>query len=176
MAFIIVNSGTEVLSFAEYEDITNRDGRLFAANEGLTSAIVEDLLIRSTERILTQIRATGWWVDYYINQNGSTSYSSVADIPAVDAINIKARQNDFTDLCVYSAMYEYVLPKVANFGDEEDATFSKIGYYETKFNNLFDELIEAGDWYDFSGDGTIVSSEKQPGIALLDKDRLVRVR
>lgn len=176
MAFIIVNSGTEVLSFAEYDDIINRDARLFASNEGLTVDIVEDLLIRSTERILTQIRATGWWIDYYIDQSGSSVLNSVADIPPVDAINIKARVNDFTDLCVYSAMYEYVLPKVANFGDEEDATFSKIGYYETKFKNLFDELITAGDWYDFSGDGTIASNEKQPGRSLIDKDRLIRIR
>jgi len=176
MAFIIVNSGTEVLSFAEHDDITNRDARLFNANEGLTETIVEDLLIRSTERILTKIRATGWWMDYYLNQNGSTSITTTADIPSVDAIKILDRQNDFTDLCVYGAMYEYVLPKVANFGDEEDATFSKIGYYETKFNGLFDELITAGDWYDFDGDDSVESSEKQPSRSLINKDRLVRVR
>ena len=87
MAFI--KSGATVLSFAEYQDIVDRDQRLFEANEGLTIDIVEDQLIRSTERILTEFRASDWWKDYYGSQGGSVSR---VDIPALDSNKIIARK------------------------------------------------------------------------------------
>lgn len=173
MAFITVDN--TVISFAIFEDATNRDQRLFEANEGLTEELVEDMLIRSTERILAKIRATSWWVDYYADLSGG-SFRTKADIPAVNPNLIIDRQSDFTDLCVYSAFFEYVMPKVADFGNEEDAAYQKITYYKSKADGLFDELIRAGDWYDFDNDGVIASSEKKPGPSLVNYDRMVRVR
>ena len=38
-----------------------------------------------------------------------------------------------------------------------------MGYYTNKADSLFDELVTAGDWYDFDDDGTVESDEKQPG-------------
>jgi hypothetical protein len=168
MAFII-ESGTTI-SFAEYDDCYSRDQRLFENNEGLTDDIVEDLLIRATERILTKLRASDWWRDYYRRRN-SVGISSVADIPALDIDKIKARQNDFTDLCVYTALAEYVLPRVADFGSEDNAERQKIGYYNNKSESLFGELVTAGDWYDFDNDGTIASSEKEVGTFNLKRIR-----
>jgi hypothetical protein len=161
MSFII--SGQTVLSFAEFQDVVDIDQRLFEANEGLTDDVVEDLLIRSTERILTELRATDWWRSYYKDRDSSRQYNTVADIPALDPTKILARQNDFTDLCVFKALGEYILPKIADFGTEENAERQKMGYYVQKSTALFNELVTAGDWYDFSGDGTIVSDEKSPG-------------
>ena len=168
MAFII-DSGTTI-SFAEYDDVYNRDQRLFENNEGLTDDIVEDILIRSTERILTKLRASDWWRNYYRSRS-NTALSSVSDIPALDIDKIKARQNDFTDLCVYTALAEYVLPKVADFGNEDNAERQKIGYYNNKSEALFGELVTAGDWYDFDDDGTIASSEKEAGTFNLKRIR-----
>jgi|TARA_B110000285_G_C14930515_1_gene517107 hypothetical protein len=160
MAFIIESGNT--LSFAEYDDVYNRDQRLFENNEGLTDDIIEDILVRSTERILTQLRASEWWKSYYLDRS-SVGITSSADIPSLDAGKIKARLNDFTDLCVYTALAEYILPKVADFGNEDNAERQKIGYYNNKSESLFGELITAGDWYDFDNDGTISSDEKDPG-------------
>lgn len=160
MAFI-VESGS-VISFAEYNDLLARDSRVIENNESLTDDIVEDQLIRSTERILSKIRNTTWWQDYYM-RNSSDSIRTRADIPALDADKIKDRQNDFTDLCVYTALSEFILPKVADFGNEEDAERNKMGYYQNKADKLFQELVSAGDWYDFDDDGSIVSGEKEPG-------------
>ena len=161
MAFI--NDGTTVISFAEYQDVVDRDSRLFETNESLSEDVVEPLLIRATERLLTKFRSSDWWVGYYVNRNGSTSYSSVADIPALDPERIRARVNDFTDLCVYAALGEFILPKIADFGTEDNAERQKMGYYVAKAEALFGELITAGDWYDFDDSGTISSSEKSPG-------------
>lgn len=161
MAFIIENSIT--VSFADFSDVLVKDQRLFEANEGLSDDIVEQHLIRATERVLAKIRASAWWQNYYVNRSTSSTFNTVADIPAVDPDKIKARQNDFTDLCVYTAFNEYILPVIADFGNEDSAERKKMGYYAQKAEQLFGELITAGDWYDFNDDDTITSSEKQPG-------------
>ena len=161
MAFIIENS--TVTSFADFQDVVDIDQRLFESNEGLSDDIVEQHLVRATERILSKLRASAWWQSYYVNRSTNTSYQTVADIPALDPNKIRARQNDFTDLCVYTALGEYILPSIADFSKEDSAERQKMGYYVQKADGLFGELISAGDWYDFDDDDTIASNEKQPG-------------
>ena len=130
MAFI--ETSTTVYSFAEYSDVTARDGRLFVENEGLTQTVVEDLLVRSTERILSQLRASDWWANMYISKTANASLKTRADIPALDAKKILARKSDFTDLCVYHSMHEFILPKVADFADEGNAERQKTQLLPTK--------------------------------------------
>lgn len=161
MAF--VEEAGEITSFAEFQDVVNKDQRLFEANEGLSDDIIDTQLVRATERILTKIRSSSWWRSYYVNRNTVTVINTVADVPAVDASRIIARQNDFTDLCVYVALSEFILPSIADFGNEDNAERQKMGYYKQKADELYAELITAGDWYDFDDDGTISSAEKQPG-------------
>jgi len=169
MAFIVVNN--QIISFADYDDVVARDQRLFDANEGLTDDLIEDLLIRATERILAKIRSSSWWKSYYVARNNAIVYNTVADIPAVDPDKIMARQNDFTDLCVYTALSELVLPMIADFGNENNSERQKMGYYTGKADSLLTELITAGDWYDFDGDSTIESTEKSPGQVNLKRVR-----
>ena len=161
MAFIIENN--TVTSFADFQDVVAKDQRLFEANEGLSDDIIEQQLIRSTERVLDKFRATDWWRSYYIRRSPTSTYQTVADIPALDPNLIKDRQNDFTDLCVYTALADYILPSIADFGNEDSSERQKMGYYTQKADSLFAELISAGDWYDFDGSGTVTSDDKQPG-------------
>jgi hypothetical protein len=173
MAFIL--SGSNVISFAEYEDVLATDQRLFEANEGFTEVIVEDALIRGTTRILDKIRSTGWWRSYYVQQSGGQNpnifTSTLISVPAPVGANIKARQADFTDLCVYYVLAEMLYPKIADFGNTDSAERQKIGFYDEKFRELLKELLEDGDWYDFSGDGIIDAKEKAPS-----RQNLVRTR
>lgn len=164
MAFI--QQGNTVYSFADYNDVVAKDSRLFAANEGLSMDVVEEALVRSTERIIDMIRASDWWKGYYIQQSNG-NYSNVVigqsvSVPAPQAYLILTRRNDFTDLCVYHALSEYLYPSVADFGNPDSAERQKLGFYNTKFRELFDELIEDGDWYDFNADGNIAKAEKSP--------------
>ena len=53
-----ISDGQNIVSFAEYQDVLDMDQRVFEANEGLTDDVVDALLVRSTQRILTLIRAT----------------------------------------------------------------------------------------------------------------------
>jgi len=173
MAFIL--STGNVISFAEYEDVLAIDQRLFEANEGLTEVIVEDALVKATNRILSQLRSTDWWKSYYYRQNnggGVVSFPAGGVIaPALNPNKIEARKQDFTDLCVYYALAETLLPRVADFGNADTAERQKIGFYDEKYRALLKELIEAGDWYDFDDNGSIADTEKQPS-----KVNLVRVR
>lgn len=169
MAFL--QNGTTTISFAEYDDVVTADQRLFEANEGLTDDVVEDALIRATQRILVLFRNTDWWRSYYLTRATDFVANTVADIPALDPNRIADRQADFTDLCVYYALYNYVLPKIADFSTEDNAERAKIGFYQGKFDRLFGELIDAGDWYNFDGSGAITSAEKQPGFYNLRRVR-----
>ena len=72
---------------------------------------------------------------------------------------------------IYFALFEYLLPSVADFGIETSAEVAKIKFYKDQYNILFKELIEAGDFYDFSGDGTVGTTERMPV-----KINLVRTR
>jgi len=162
MAFI--ETAAQVISFATYDDVVARDGRIFVENEGLSQTVVEDLLVRSTARVLSQLRASDWWVTLYLKQSGGSGIQSRADIPELDAKNILSRKDDFTDLTVYHCLHEFILPKIADFGREDNAERQKIGFYQQKYDALFGELITAGDWYDFDEDDIIESSEKDPGV------------
>jgi len=172
MAFIY--QGTTFYSFADYDDVVAKDSRLFQANEGLTSDVVEDALIRSTQRILDMIRSSDWWKSYYIRQSGSYADVVVGQsilVPALNPFQILARQNDFTDLCVYHSLSEYLLAKVADFGNPDSAERQKLGFYNEKFRGLFDELVTAGDWYDFTNNGTVTDAEKYPYVMNLRRVR-----
>lgn len=170
MAF--VEFGSTVLAFATSDDLRNLDTRLFEQNEGLDDDYLDDQLIRSTARILSLLRATDWWQQYYMNMSTSGQpINTAADIPPLDPILIQARQSDFTDLTCYYALFNYILPYVADFSNADSAEYKKMGYYEQKYNGLFAELIVAGDWYNFNDDSTITSAEKMPGVSNLRRVR-----
>ena len=169
MAFI--TNGGVTISFAEYSDVLDADQRLFEANEGLTDDVIELSLVRSTERILNLFRMSDWWRDLYVQKTQNFQPSTRADIPALEIGRIRARQKDFTDLCVYYALWNYILPKIADFSKEDNAERAKIGFYQGKYQFLFDELVNSGDWYDFDNSGTISSNEKMPGNYALKRIR-----
>lgn len=170
-----INSNGTVISFATYDDVVEIDRRIFETNEGLTDEVVEGALIRSTERILDAIQTTDWWKSYWVRMSASTTSLIVGFndviVPAPDPTLIRGSQNDFTDLCVYFALSEYILPSVADFGNPDSAERQKVGFYDAKYRTLFQELIDRGDWYDFDNDGVVVATEKVP-----TRTNLVRVR
>jgi hypothetical protein len=177
MAFINPNN-SGVIAFAEYTDVTATDQRVFEANEGIAdSTMVEDLTEKATSRILQLIRNTDWWKRYYLveaseqQRTATQTRNGFVDAPLPDADLILRRQADFTDLCVYFTLYEYLLPKVADFSTEDNAEVRKIGFYRTKFDELFRELIGDGTWYDFDASGTVTRDEKMP-----TNTNLVRIR
>ena len=75
--------------------MTETDSRLFVANEALTEDVVTDLLVRSSAKILSNIRSTNWWRSYFVIQDkGATTITTVADIPSPSGLKIKARRDE----------------------------------------------------------------------------------
>ena len=169
MAFITVSGN--VVSFAEYTDVLQKDQRLLEENEiripaesgfGDLQDFIEDMLRKSTQRILLKIKASTWWQGY--NAFVGNPISDLNVLPNVnpnliDPGNLLGRRQQFTDLCVYYAIKEYILPLVAQFG-ETSADMTKIDYYGRKFEDLYNELIAIADWYDFDNSGSVQDSEK----------------
>jgi hypothetical protein len=118
------------------------------------------MLTKATDRINIKFKASSWYQGY-LNYTGQ-SVSNPALMPDFNPNYILSRQQEFTDLCVFYALYYYLLPLIADFSDEDNgsAEVQKIKYYEDKFQGLFNELIALADWYDADGDGTIENSEK----------------
>lgn len=169
MSFISV-SGI-VTSFCDYDDVIERDQRILEANEidvtpfADTEELIEDFARRSTQKIIYEIKDTDWWKGYFIiKDGGATNISTLSyiDVPVPTTNKFVGRQQDWTDLCVYKTFYEYLLPKVADFSNEDSAEVKKIGFYREKYQSLFRTLIDAGDWYDFDGSGAITNQEKMP--------------
>lgn len=165
MAFII--SGQTVVSYAEASDVKDKDQRVFESNEiafadapdqpANLDDYIEDLTTKSTARISRKIRASARWREYL---GLTTGYQSVNDLPEFDPNRIKSRKSDFTDMCCYYTLKEYLLPKVADFGNPESPEVQKIKYYENKFEDLFTELMDMMDWYDADDDGSVEEAEK----------------
>lgn len=158
----IIKSGGEVLSFARYEDVVEIDSRVFEANELGTlterQEIVEDMLIRSTDRLVQKLKASSWW-RVYNNVAISGNLGVGITIPTPDKSKLQRRE-DWTELCVYHTLKEYLYPKIADFGVEGSAEVQKINFYEGKFNALWEELMASGDFYDTDKDGVVEESEK----------------
>lgn len=171
MAFI-TNASGNVISFAEYTDLLQKDQRFLESNQikipaesGFTDItdFLEDLCEKSTDRILLKIKASTWWQAY--NAYVGTPISNLNVLPnlnpdRIDPGNALGRQQQFTDMCVYYTFKEYLFPLVAEFGNDESPEVAKIQYYDAKFNDIFNELISIADWYDADGDGTVEDSEK----------------
>lgn len=149
------------VSFATYDDLIQRDQRILEANEGLTQPEIDEYLRQASQRMLTQIRNTGWW-NLAWNKINPALNNDPRVLPVVNPSLIRAREQEFKDLNIYFALYEYIYPSVADFGNPESAEVAKIKFFQDQYNRLFDELIQSGDWYDFDNDKTIQTSEKFP--------------
>jgi hypothetical protein len=188
MAFVTNQSGN-VISFADSFDCKDIDQRFFEANEvnytdaaspafGSLDEYIDVLCEKSTDRILFKLKASNWWRNY--NGHVGNTVTNLDNLPDVNPDNIKSRQQDFTDMCVYYTLKEYLVPKIADFSSEESQDVAKIKYYEQKFQDMFDELTAIADWYDYDGDGTIESGEKMTSYRMTRRTRgqryITRVR
>ena len=165
MAFITV--GGVVTSYAEYTDVLQKDQRILEANEIVVPAesgfadvteFIEDMLTKATSRINLKIKASAWWMSY-LNYTGTT-VTRPELAPDFDPSRIITRKQEFTDMCVYYCFKEYLLPLIADFGEDTSPEVQKIKYYEAKFNDIFNELLAIADWYDADDDGTVEEAEK----------------
>ena len=165
MAFIIVSGN--VVAFADALDVKDKDQRLFESNEinysdvpdnpGNLNNYLEDLTTKGTARICQKVRASAEWRTY-LNQMGVSVDPN--NPPVFNPNLVLSRKMDFADMCAYYTLKEYILPKIADFGNPESPEVQKIKYYDSKFTDLFQELMSMLDWYDLNTDGAVNENEK----------------
>jgi hypothetical protein len=157
--------GKKFLSFANFDDVVLRDSRIFESNEGLTEEVIDDLLMLASQYILDKIRGEDWWKSYQFKLNPSLA-QDVRRLPQVNPDQIKFRLQAFKDLNVFIALSDYILPKVADFSKDrtgaDTAEIAKIKFYRERAQDTLKEILDAGDWYDFSNNGTIDINERMP--------------
>ena len=159
MATITDGSGT-ILSFARYEDVKAMDSRVFDSNEMGTEAeteeLVNDMLIRSTSRVMSLVKNSTFWLKYTSTISTTAGPGTVVPTPSISKIK---RLEDFEELVVYHTLYQYLLPRFADMGDEVSNEVAKIAFYKDAFNELWDVLQTNGDFYDDDGSGTVDNDE-----------------
>jgi hypothetical protein len=171
MAFI-TNGAGDVISFAEYTDVVQKDQRIFESNNlkipaesgfNTIQEFIEDQLEKSTQRILLKLKASTWWTNYlsYVGQ-GVMNPNVIPNVNPnlIDPGNALGRRQQFTDMCVYYNFAQYLFPLIAEFGNDESPEVQKIQYYDAKFNDIFNELISIADWYDADNDGIVEADEQ----------------
>ncbi len=181
MAFLTNLTGN-VVSFAEFTDVVQKDQRIFESNNlkipaesgfASTEDYVEDMLQKSTNRILLKMKTSAWWSTYN-NYTGNTfEFNNLPNVnpDRIDPGNALGRRQQFTDMCVYYCFKEYIMPLYAEFGNDESPELAKITYYDAKFNDIFQELLSVADWYDADGDGTVETDEKLTTFARTRRSR-----
>ena len=67
----------------------------------------------------------------------------------------------FTRASVYHVLGHYIYPRLSTFDPAGDSFREKLTYYQNKFNEEFDLILQEGVKYDTDSDGSISSSEQQ---------------
>jgi len=146
MAFI-TNATGNVISFAEYTDVVQKDQRIFESNNlkipeesGFLTVqdYVENILEKSTNRILLKMKTSAWWSTYNSYTGNTYEFNNLPNInpDRIDPGNTLGRQQQFTDMTVYYSISQYIAPLFAEFGNDESPEVAKIQYYDNKFNDI----------------------------------------
>lgn len=111
-------------------------------------------LLRSEDDVVRKIKGD-WW--------------NVSHTPS-DFDKTKLVEGEWTRAVVYHALAYYILPKLANFGDE-DTFLAMRDFYESRYAEEMDEVFAAGVSYDFDGDSVI---NEETEVRRTTQTRLVR--
>ena len=109
MAFI-VDGSSNVISFADFSDVVQKDQRILESNKikipaesgfADTTDFIEDMLQKSTDRILLKIKASSWWQSY--NAYVGNPISDLSALPNVNPTLIDL----FTELLMMADWYDF---------------------------------------------------------------------
>ena len=123
-----------------------------------TATETTNFLLQTTNDILRQLRVE-WWSVY--NQN---VYTDITVLNTAEMDNTKVNLDQFERAGVYLFLGRFYLPALTKFRPEtEKDRFERMAeYYMSEYNKEFRSILEDGDEYDATADGTIQVSEREP--------------
>ena len=136
---------------------------------GISTSATEttNFLAQTTNDILRQLRIE-WWPVYKTN-----IFTDITVLNTAEMVNTKVNLDQFERAGVYLFLGRFYLPALSKFRPEtEKDRFERMAeYYMSEYNKEFRLILEDGVEYDSTGDGSIVSNEREP---LHGSRRLVR--
>ena len=136
---------------------------------GISTSATEttNFLAQTTNDILRQLRIE-WWPVYKTN-----IFTDITVLNTAEMVNTKVNLDQFERAGVYLFLGRFYLPALSKFRPETDKDrFERMAeYYMSEYNKEFRLILEDGVEYDSTGDGSIVSNEREP---LHGSRRLVR--
>ena len=132
-----------------------------------TATETTNFLAQTTNDILRALRIE-WWPVYKTN-----IFTDITVLNTAEMVNTKVNLDQFERAGVYLFLGRFFCPALSKFRPEaEKDRFERMGeFYMSEYNKEFRLILEDGVEYDSTGDGSIVSNEREP---LHGSRRLVR--
>ena len=148
-------------------DVTKYQPDAFGFGIGATDTEAVNFFAQTTNDILRQLRVE-WWQTYKTN-----IFTDITVLNTAEMVDTKVNLDQFERAGVYLFLGRFYLPALTKFRPETDKDrFERMGeYYMSEYNKEFRLILEDGVEYDSTGDGSIVSNEREP---LHGSRRLVR--
>ena len=127
---------------------------------GIASGDTEttNFFAQTTNDILRQLR-TEWWSVYKTNV-----YTDITVLNTNEMDNTKVNLDQFERAGVYLFLGRFLCPALSKFRPEteKDRFERMVEHYMSEYNKEFQSILEDGVEYDSTGDGSIVSNEREP--------------
>jgi len=148
-------------------DVTKYQPDAFGFGIGATDTEAVNFFAQTTNDILRQLR-TEWWSVYKTNV-----YTDITVLNTNEMDNSKVNLDQFERAGVYLFLGRFLCPALSKFRPEteKDRFERMVEHYMSEYNKEFQSILEDGVEYDSTGDGSIVSNEREP---LHGTRRLVR--
>lgn len=147
-------TGADVITAA---DITKYQPDAFGFGIASTDTEAVNFFSQTTNDILRQLRIE-WWPVYKTNV-----YTDITVLNTVEMVDTKVNLDQFERAGVYLYLGRFLCPALTKFRPEtEKDRFERMAeYYMSEYNKEFRSILEDGVEYDSTGDGTIVSNERE---------------
>ena len=139
-------------------DVTKYQPDAFGFGIASTDTEATNFFAQTTNDILRQLRIE-WWSVYKTNV-----YTDITVLGTNEMVNTKVNLDQFERAGVYLFLGRFLCPALSKFRPEtEKDRFERMAeHYISEYNKEFDSILEDGVEYDSTGDGSIVSNEREP--------------
>ncbi|MEL0176777.1 MAG: hypothetical protein VW810_00570 [Pelagibacteraceae bacterium] len=148
-------TGADVITAA---DITKYQPDAFDFGIASTDTEAVNFFAQTTNDILRGL-IVQWWPVYKTN-----IFTDITVLNTAEMVDTKVNLDQFERAGVYLYLGRFLCPALTKFRPEtEKDRFERMGeYYMSEYNKEWQTILEDGVEYDVSGDGTIISNEREP--------------
>ena len=139
-------------------DVTKYQPDAFGFGIASTDTEATNFFAQTTNDILRQLRIE-WWPVYKTNV-----YTDITVLNTNEMDNTKVNLDQFERAGVYLFLGRFLCPALSKFRPEteKDRFERMVEHYMSEYNKAFQSILEDGVEYDSTGDGSIVSNEREP--------------